>query len=248
MSHNHLEQSDVEIIAEGLKDNQQILGIHFNGNDGDIDTQGFVKAGKPLSLAEDCIMTRMPMQEDIAIGGVRTQGSMKLSKHSNCWLCEGWTEKRFTYEPGRSDNNPNHDEFKPIKLHLDIDHFGGDLMMKSENGGREYEVYRMLPPGSHRYFFSIDGEPVVAQEQTRTDSMEQKPEKKLLLDLTKLEIPQFDGDTTNFSPKKALGTPNDNKKKTPSNVRAKEAVPEKEPEPDYYQLDLPEVNYIENIH
>ena len=38
MSHNHMEKNDIEIIAEGLKENQQILGIHFAGNDGDIDT------------------------------------------------------------------------------------------------------------------------------------------------------------------------------------------------------------------
>lgn len=42
MSHNHLLKSDVEIIAEGLKDNHLILGIHFAGNDGEIDTKGFV--------------------------------------------------------------------------------------------------------------------------------------------------------------------------------------------------------------
>jgi len=30
-------------------------------------------------------------------------------------------------------------------------------------------------------------------------------------------------------------------------VREKEAAPEREPNPDYYSLELPEVNYIENI-
>ena len=42
LSHNHIPLSDVEIIAEGLKENHKILGIHFIGNDGDIDQQGFV--------------------------------------------------------------------------------------------------------------------------------------------------------------------------------------------------------------
>lgn len=87
----------MEIIAEGLKDNQQILGIHFNGNDGDIGPQGFVRAGKPLSLAHSSIMTRLPLQEDIVIGGVRHSGALKLALNSNCWLCEGWSEHRFTY-------------------------------------------------------------------------------------------------------------------------------------------------------
>jgi len=72
-------------------------------------------------------------------------------------------------------------------------------------------------------------------------------EKRLLLDLEKLEIPKFDGVTTNLSPKKGAGTPKDGKK-TPVGVRAKEAQPDREPDPDYYELDLPEVNYIKNIH
>ena len=59
MSHNHLQTTDVEIIAEGLKDNQQILGIHFAGNDGDVDNQGFVKPNVSLSISGGSMMTRM---------------------------------------------------------------------------------------------------------------------------------------------------------------------------------------------
>lgn len=244
MSHNHLEQTDVEIIAEGLRDNQQILGIHFAGNDGDIDTQGFVKPGKALSAAHDTIFTRLPMHEDISMGLIRNSKALELAAHSNCWICEGWTEQRFTYEPGRSDDNPNHDEFKPIKLHLDIDNFEGDLMMKADATSQVYEVHRMLPPGNHRYFFSVDGQPSIAKEQKRTEHSKSKQrDKKLMLDMSKLQIPTFDD---GGSPKKGT-TPKDSKKKTPKGVREKEAAPEKEPDPDYYELDLPEVNYIENI-
>ena len=42
MSHNNIRLDDVEIIAEGLKDNHTILGLHFVGNDGDVDAKGFV--------------------------------------------------------------------------------------------------------------------------------------------------------------------------------------------------------------
>ena len=42
MSHNHVPLQDVEIIADGLKENHKILGFHFIGNDGDIDNQGFM--------------------------------------------------------------------------------------------------------------------------------------------------------------------------------------------------------------
>jgi len=79
-------------------------------------------------------------------------------------VCEGWREQKFTYEPGVSDKNPEHDVFKPIKLHLDVDNYEGDLMMVDEANERVYEVYRMLPPGPHRYFFTIDNKLKIAQE------------------------------------------------------------------------------------
>jgi len=37
ISHNRIEKVDVEIIAEGLKENHNIYGIHFAGNAGYID-------------------------------------------------------------------------------------------------------------------------------------------------------------------------------------------------------------------
>ena len=42
MSHNNIRLDDVEIIADGLKDNHHILGLHFVGNDGNVDPKGFV--------------------------------------------------------------------------------------------------------------------------------------------------------------------------------------------------------------
>ena len=42
MSHNNIGLDDVEIMADGLKQNHSILGLHFIGNDGDIDVKGFL--------------------------------------------------------------------------------------------------------------------------------------------------------------------------------------------------------------
>ena len=47
-----------------------------------------------------------------------------------------------------------HEPLIPIKLHLEFDDFRGDLMLKSKSDGRVYEVGRMLPPGTHRYFYT----------------------------------------------------------------------------------------------
>ena len=59
MSHNHIPLQDVEIIADGLKDNHKILGFHFIGNGGDIDNQGFMHPQLPYYVSESTIFTRM---------------------------------------------------------------------------------------------------------------------------------------------------------------------------------------------
>ena len=84
---------------------------------------------------------------------------------SNCWICEGWSEVHFTYTPGVSDDNPNHDVYKPIDLHLELDHYKPDLMLPQTRNENVYEVYRMLPPGSHKYFFTVAGQVRVAKDQ-----------------------------------------------------------------------------------
>jgi len=74
---------------------------------------------------------------------------------------------KFTYEPGVSDENADHDPFKPIKLHLDIDQYQGDLMLpdtETTDNTNDFSCYRMLPPGTHKYFFTIANKPVVAQD------------------------------------------------------------------------------------
>ena len=46
-----------------------------------------------------------------------------------------------------------------------------------------------------------------------------------------------------------IQSPKESKKAMPKGFfRQKESLPEKKPELDYYELNLPEVNYIENIH
>ena len=59
MSHNHIALTDVEIMADGLKDNHHILGIHFIGNDGDVDAKGFVNPAIPWTVSQTSVLTRM---------------------------------------------------------------------------------------------------------------------------------------------------------------------------------------------
>ena len=52
-------KNDVEIIAEGLKENHTIYGIHFTGNAGHVDKLGFVFASDEESKSDSVLMTRI---------------------------------------------------------------------------------------------------------------------------------------------------------------------------------------------
>jgi len=121
-----------------------------------------------MSKANDSIMTRIG--QDLETAKVRNSRALELQVNSNCWICEGWTQVYFEYEPGKSDDSTEpHDPFVPIKLHLDIDQYKGDLMIPKENDQRVYHCYRMLPPGTHQYFFTVGTEIIVALDQQKTN-------------------------------------------------------------------------------
>ena len=77
-----------------------------------------------------------------------------MKANSNCWICEGWTEVRFEYRPGVDDDEPDHDRFVPINLHLECDGFTPDLMLQDPVDPYVYVSTRMVPPGIQRYYFS----------------------------------------------------------------------------------------------
>ena len=62
MSNNKMDIDDCEIIAEGLKENHSILGIHFTGNAGYVDNQGFVVAGEDGTKSDNVLLTRLPSE------------------------------------------------------------------------------------------------------------------------------------------------------------------------------------------
>jgi hypothetical protein len=162
-SQNNLNVEDIVQFAEGLKSNHTLLGIHFQGNEGDVDSQGFVKPNIPLLKVGSTIPTRI--RPDLKAGIIDDLHMKELEIYSKCWICEGWTEHTFTFTPGTSEISvTKHDPFKPIKLHIDFDEYEGDLMVPKPSNPCVYELTRMLPPGTTRYFFTHMGRVVVARD------------------------------------------------------------------------------------
>jgi hypothetical protein len=59
MSNNKINETDVEVIAEGLKENHTIFGIHFVGNAGHVDNKGFVISSDEQTKSDSIFYTRI---------------------------------------------------------------------------------------------------------------------------------------------------------------------------------------------
>lgn len=85
---------------------------------------------------------------------------MALNVCSKCWICEGWTQVQFKFNPYETlltDGRKAYeelDENTQVFIHLSSDEFEADLMERNEQSG-EFTITRMVPPGRIEYYFSI---------------------------------------------------------------------------------------------
>lgn len=87
----------------------------------------------------------------------------KVNQLDTCWICEGWQETRFEWNPQRSGQMYN----EPIFIHIDFEGFKPLLLTHLNN---EFFLVKMCPPNTEvRYFFTnpILGIQQVAQDQTQ---------------------------------------------------------------------------------
>ena len=90
------------------------------------------------------------------MGQIKSKKLLKLKANSNCWICEGWTEFRFDFEPPHADKIDN--DTMPVNLHLSCDKYEGELLLREPSSSEvKYSTTRMLPPGEVTYFFTING-------------------------------------------------------------------------------------------
>ncbi|CAD8184428.1 unnamed protein product [Paramecium pentaurelia] len=157
LSFNRISYKITLNIAEGLKKNKTIIGFHYTGNSGYVDTKGFLI---PIETAE---MEQSQHQIAQRIQGCQyiKQKRLRSYRDSNikdcCWICEGWRQVDFQWNP--QDSGPAND---PMFLHLSYLNYDDLYMGKIEQGLR---VQRMVPPGLCYYFFTNDDIQCVAQDQ-----------------------------------------------------------------------------------
>jgi len=94
------------------------------------------------------------MDDSLETGKLR-QTKIDLNVSSHCWICEGWTQVKFEFDPSDSTLahlNPGPDD--QINIHLSIDDYKPDTLDYQDFN--KYSLYRMVPPKEVKYFFSIN--------------------------------------------------------------------------------------------
>ncbi len=103
-SYNNINYETTVKASEGLKFNHSIYGLHWNGNQGYVDTDGFLVPFR-TSLSTALQPKHSTAIAKLRINGVKClkegKGHDKAIPTENCWICEGWVETTFNYIPGK---------------------------------------------------------------------------------------------------------------------------------------------------
>ena len=152
LSNNTFSLQDCNLIAEQLKNNHTIRGLHFEGNHGKVDSLGFIQ---PLATIGNLVISKRTSR--IA--------SKKLETSSEkCWICNKWADFTIEWDPTRIVWNRRLRHFamdklstqvEPVFVHLEADEYRPFLLSRNEKN--IYFCTRALPPGKIRFFFTYRG-------------------------------------------------------------------------------------------
>ena len=155
ISHNNINYPDSKYLSEKVKSNHNILGIHLDGNEMEINELGFIipieknsKGNNYFSESQISygIDKKYPLRKT-SIEAVR-----KIRNKNNCWICDGFREIEFEFKFKKKMENPmNH----IVKIHLNFDGYKPFDMIYNDG---VYHMARMCPPGYINYFFTCDTE------------------------------------------------------------------------------------------
>lgn len=192
------------MVRLALVENTTLLGVHMIGNRLDIDPKGHIRQSQshPLishlisDLWSDIINPKEQEQIEeqnsinLVAGRIQSKQKIDLKATSNCWVCEGWTQIKFTFNPFAYEELINQ-KFKFICLHLDFDGYKPDLMTKNIYG--TYTVIRMVPPTKIKFFYTVDGvKPYVqdAEEDIYTVKEDGKQVSYKIFEMVETKIPK----------------------------------------------------------
>ena len=129
LSYNNFNVQEATVIGEGLLNNHILLGLHMQGNNCELDGNGFIIS----KVNNNLLGTVLPFQ--------RIFHSKKCGE--NCWICEGWVECSIKIQ---------YHEASPLFIHLDMDNYTPYLLQQQND---YFSITRALPPNKEvKFFFS----------------------------------------------------------------------------------------------
>lgn len=154
ISFTSLTRDQCVAIAEALVHNKTLYGLHVEGNPVQIDALGYLKCQGTAWLQDRGHLTDRMFQ----------QSRIKLKKSRHCWICEGWIEAVFDYDPDQLNMSHKLKEIaldrlrtyeEPVFIHIDTDNWTPQLMTRLGSG--IYQLKRAVPQGPRYFFFSYRG-------------------------------------------------------------------------------------------
>jgi len=79
----------------------------------------------------------------------------------NCWICEGWSELYFSIWKVVSLQHIA----DPVFIHFEFDNWEPGIMTLKSGTKDVWECYWWVPPGKHKYFYSVEGHAGFAKDQ-----------------------------------------------------------------------------------
>ncbi|KAJ8604059.1 hypothetical protein CTAYLR_001743 [Chrysophaeum taylorii] len=149
LSHSRIGAVDVSRLAKALEPNRLLRGLHMEGNAGTCNAYGFLETTTTTT--------------------VRPNGR-RCSSTSNCWICEKWVEHRYLFSAAAAAADVVVLEHTTVALRASFDHFTPYPMVRKTghpNSNRKnderssssslvyFELWRMVPPGSHQHTFVV---------------------------------------------------------------------------------------------
>ena len=91
--------ADIKMIGSALKSNRTLRGIHALGNEGTVDSRGFlIPKRKPLHTQRLHLPNRM-----LPLHPSHATSKIKYRMGSSCWVCGQWTSHKFHWTVGKSE-------------------------------------------------------------------------------------------------------------------------------------------------
>ena len=161
ISHNNINYIDCKFLSEKVKNNHNILGIHLDGNEMEINELGFIipiekntKGNKYFSESQ----ISYGIDQNYSLRKTSIEAVRKIRNKNNCWICDGFREIEFEFKFKKKMENPmNH----IVKIHLSFDGYKPFDMIYNDG---VYHMARMCPPGDINYFFTCDTEVVKPED------------------------------------------------------------------------------------